>query len=73
MTVIHVRGGSDFQSHLRNAGGKLVVVDFSATWYVFYLFVLCFLFFIYFFSCVLYWIFPDTKITKCVIGVDHVK
>jgi hypothetical protein len=34
MTVIEIRGDSDFQTHMRDAGGKLVVVDFSATWYV---------------------------------------
>lgn len=32
MGVHDVMGSSDFQTQIKSAGGKLVVVDFSATW-----------------------------------------
>jgi len=32
MAVKHVSGSSDFARQLRDAGGKLVVVDYSASW-----------------------------------------
>jgi hypothetical protein len=32
MVVIEIRGDADWNNQMRGAGGKLVVVDFSATW-----------------------------------------
>jgi len=32
MVVHHVHNNTEFQEHLTNAGGKLVVIDFFATW-----------------------------------------
>lgn len=32
MGVIEINGDADWNTQMRNASGKLVVVDFSATW-----------------------------------------
>lgn len=34
MTVTEIHGDADWNANMQRAGGKLVVVDFSATWCV---------------------------------------
>lgn len=38
MSVIEIHGDADWNAQMQSAGGKLVVVDFSATWCVFFFF-----------------------------------
>lgn len=41
MSVIEIHGDADWNAQMQHAGGKLVVVDFSATWCVFFRASLC--------------------------------
>lgn len=36
MSVIEIHGDAEWNAQMQRAGGKLVVVDFSATWCVFF-------------------------------------